>query len=203
MEYIQFAEPSPTYTFIRFRHILKHSAAQNRGGEQMKALVLFRSFYGNTQRVAETIAQQVRTLGHESEVQDVRQKLPDLHGIDLVFVGAPTRMARANRKALGVLKQLKKKGFADKPIAIFDTYGPVPTDPAELAKTERWITPGAAGIMQKVAKERGLNVFPETLRCEVKAMKGPLADNAIEKAVSFTRDFLASLTPPRGGRAGA
>jgi hypothetical protein len=163
----------------------------------MKALILFRSYYGNTKRVAEAMAQQLETLGHESTVQDVRQKLPDLQGIDLLFIGAPTRMARVTRKALSVLKQLKKKGFSAKPIAIFDTYGPVPTDPGELAQTKRWIIPGAAGIMQKTAKDQGLNVYSEVLRCEVKAAKGPLADDAIEKAVSFTRDFVSSIGKPR------
>ena len=102
-------------------------------------------------------------------------------------------MARANRKAVNVLKRLKKKGFSDKPVAIFDTYGPIPTTPEELEKGKKWIYPGAAGIMQKVAKNRGLNVYPETLRCEVKEMKGPLADNALENAVSFTRVFVSTF----------
>jgi flavodoxin len=157
----------------------------------MKALILFRSFYGNTKQVAETMAQQVRALGHECTVQDVRQKLPDLHGIDFVYVGAPTRMARVNRKALRVLKRLKKKGVSDQAIAIFDTYGPVPTNPEELEKAKNWFYPGAAGIMQKVAKGQGLNVYSEVLRCEVKGMKGPLVDNAIDTAVAFTRGFVS------------
>jgi menaquinone-dependent protoporphyrinogen IX oxidase len=101
----------------------------------MKALVLFRSHYGNTKQIAEVIAQQINALDHESTVQDLRQKLPDLNNVDFIIIGAPTRMARVNRKALGVLKQLRKKGFAGKPIAVFDTYGPVPTEPEEMEKS--------------------------------------------------------------------
>jgi len=159
----------------------------------MKALILYRSFFGNTKQVADAIAQEMRTLGHESTVQDVRKKLPDLHGIDFILVGAPTRMARVNRKAVNVLKRLKKKGFSDRPVAIFDTYGPLPTTPEELEKTKKWIYPGAAGIMQKIAKDQGLNVYSEALRCEVKGLKGPLADNALEKAVSFTSVFVSTF----------
>lgn len=160
----------------------------------MKGLVLFRSHYGNTKQVAESIAQQITALGHEAVVMDLRQKLPDLQDFDCVMIGSPTRFARADRKALGVLKQLRKKGFTEKPVAVFDTYGPVPLEPTELEKSKKWLYPGAAGIMQKVAKEQGLNVYSETLRCEVQGgIKGPLAEHQLEKAASFTKNFISVI----------
>lgn len=160
----------------------------------MKGLVLFRSHYGNTKQVAESIAQQITALGHEAIVQDLREKLPDLQGLDFIMIGAPTRFARVTGKALSVLRQLRKKGFTEKPVAIFDTYGPVPTDPKELEKGRKWLYPGAAGIMQRVAKEQGLNVYSETLRCEVQGgLKGPLADHQLEKAAAFTKEFISMV----------
>jgi len=160
----------------------------------MKGLVLFRSHYGNTKQIAESIAQQITALGHQVIVQDVRQKLPDLQDLDFVMIGSPTRFARADGKALRVLKELRKKGFTTKPVAIFDTYGPVPTDPQELEKGKKWLYPGAAGIMHRVAQEQGLNVYQETLRCEVQGgMKGPLAEHQLEKATSFTKEFLSKI----------
>jgi flavodoxin len=158
----------------------------------MKGIVLFRSHYGNTKQVADSIAQQIITLGHEAIVQDVRQKLPDLQGLDFVMIGSPTRFARADGKALKVLKELKKKGFVEKPVAVFDTYGPVPTDPKELEKSRKWLYPGAAGIMQRAAKEQGLNVYPEILRCEVLGgLKGPLAEQQLKKAAAFAKEFIS------------
>lgn len=159
----------------------------------MKALVLFISHYGNTKQVAETIAQQITASGHEVVIQDLRQRLTDLN-FDFIVIGAPTIMARVTGKALSVLKQLRKRGFTQIPIAIFDTYGPVPTKPEEMKKGRKWLYPGAAGIMQKVAKEQGLNVYADTLRCEVKAYKGPLADYQSEKAITFTKEFLSKIT---------
>jgi flavodoxin len=161
----------------------------------MKGLILYRSHYGNTKQVAESIAQQIAALGHEAIVQDVRQKLPDLQAFDFIMIGSPTRFARADGKALSILKQLRKKGFAEKPVAVFDTYGPIPTDPEELEKGKKWLYPGAAGIMQRVAKEHDLKVYPETLRGEVQGgLKGPLADHQLEKAASFTRDFISAIS---------
>jgi len=159
----------------------------------MKALILFRSFYGNTKQVAEVIAQQIKVLGHEAEVQDLRQRLPDLNGIDVILIGAPTRMARVSRKAKSVLRKLRKKEFGEKPIAVFDTYGPVPAKPEELEKSKKWLYPGAAGILHKVAKEQGLNVFEKTLRCEVSGSKGPLKDKEKDKAASFAKEFISAM----------
>jgi len=159
----------------------------------MKALVLFRSYFGNTKQVAEVIARQITALGHEPIVQDLRQRLPGLQSFDFIFIGAPTRMGRVNRKAIRVLKRLGKKGVAQKPIAVFDTYGPVPTKPEEMEKAKKWLDPGAAGIMHEIAKGLGLNVYPKTLRCEVQGAKGPLGNDEQEKAASFTREFVSSI----------
>ena len=47
--------------------------------------------------------------------------------------------------------------------------------------------------MQNTAKALGLDVFSETLRCEVQGMKGPLKDGELEKAAVFTKAFIASV----------
>ena len=159
----------------------------------MKALVLYRSFYGNTKQVAEAIGERLRAKGMEAVVQDVRQKLPDPASIDLVFNGAPTRIKRANRRSVGILRKLKARGIGGKPIAIFDTCAVLPEDPEERKKSEPWVVPGAAGIMHRVATDLGLNVYRETLRCEVKELKGPLVDDALDRARSFADAVAASL----------
>jgi hypothetical protein len=159
----------------------------------MKALILYRSFYGNTKQVAEAIAGELRTAGHEAAVRAVRGRLPALEGTDIVFIGAPTRMARPGRRALRALGKLKRAGLeAGKTVAVFDTYGPVPADPEELERNRKWLYPGAAGVLQQAGQKRGLKVHPEVLRCEVKAMKGPLSDQAPAQAAEFVRGLLAA-----------
>jgi len=157
----------------------------------MKTLILFRSYYGNTEKVAEAIAQQMKSAGHEAVVRDIRLRLPDLHDIDAIVIGAPTRMGRVTRKARSALRQLKRKGYADKPVAVFDTIAMIPSTPEALERSRKWLEPGAVGIMQKIARDNGLNLFPDTLRCEVAEMKGPLVENAIGKAVAFATAFIS------------
>jgi flavodoxin len=159
----------------------------------MKALVLFRSHFGNTKQIAEAIARQINAQGHEAAVLDLRQKLPELSSFDFILIGSPTRMGRASRKAVKVLKQLHKEGFVGRPVAVFDTYGPVPTKPEDLEKSKKWLYPGAAGMMHEVATSQGLNVYSKTLRCEVQGAKGPVAETELEKAASFTKEFLATI----------
>ena len=159
----------------------------------MKALVPVRSHYGNTTQVAEALADAIRAGGHEAVVQDLRRRLPDLSGFGLVMVGAPTRMARVTGRAKRILKKIARKGPAGIRVAVFDTYGPIPADPAELEKGRKWLEPGAAGIMLQLAKSLGLNVHPEALRCEVAGMKGPLKDGELDKARAFAAAVLAAV----------
>jgi menaquinone-dependent protoporphyrinogen IX oxidase len=156
----------------------------------MKALILYRSYYGNTRLVAEAMAHEIEAIGHEVVLQDLRKGLPELSGFSCALIGAPTRIARVTRRALGTLKKLGKRGFAGKPVAIFDVYGPVPTTPEAQEKGKKWITPGAAGIMEKTARDQRLKVYGKTLRCEITGMKGPLKEQELKKAAQFARQFV-------------
>ena len=156
----------------------------------MSALVLFRSYYGNTKLVAEALAKELAARGTPAQVRDLRRRLPDLAGIDLVLIGAPTRMARVTWRAKSALRKLKRKGFMAGKVAVFDTYGPIPKTPEELEKGRKWLYPGAAGILHKTAVDLGLNVHPAALRCEVAKMKGPLGDGEIGKAAAFAAELM-------------
>ncbi len=158
----------------------------------MRALILYRSFHGNTRQVAEEIERSLRGLGHEAAVQDLRTRLPELAGVDCVFVGAPTRMARVTGRAKAALRKLKARGLGRKPLAVFDTYGPVPKTPEQMAKAEPWLNPGAAGILARTASQLGLNVQAKMLRCEVQGLKGPLAEGELGKVAPFVKSFVAA-----------
>ena len=159
----------------------------------MKGLVLYRSHYGNTKLVAEALARELGAAGVETQLQDLRRKLPNLASFDVLLVGAPTRMANACGRARRLLRKLRKRGFGKGRVALFDTYGPIPKDPEELEKGRKWLFPGAAGILQAIAMGQGLDVHPALLRCEVVGMKGPLGENELDKAKSFVEGLVDAL----------
>jgi menaquinone-dependent protoporphyrinogen IX oxidase len=53
----------------------------------MNALVLFRSYHGNTKQVAEAIARHLRERGHLAVVQGPRRRLPEVGGYDRAALG--------------------------------------------------------------------------------------------------------------------
>jgi flavodoxin len=159
----------------------------------MQALVLYRSYHGTTKTAAESIARELHARGIEAYVADLRRSLPRIEKFDLAFIGAPTRIARVTRKAYRALKRLSKKGWGAKPVLIFDTYGPVPTKPEELEKGRKWLYPGAAGLMKARAEALGLAAYAETLRLEVKDMKGPLKEGQDERIGPYIETFLKTL----------
>jgi menaquinone-dependent protoporphyrinogen IX oxidase len=158
----------------------------------MRILVLYRSWYGNTRNIADAIAGRLHALGHQAIVQDVRRHIPDLAGVDRVLIGAPTRFARVSVKAASALRTLRRRGLGGRPIATFDTYGPLPKTPEEAEENRKWLEPGAAVILRREAERLGLKVFAESLRCAVKEYKGPLADGELEKAALFAERFAAA-----------
>ena len=158
----------------------------------MHVLVLYRSWYGNTRAVAETMAERLRSRGHQATVQDVRQPLPDLAAVDRVLIGAPTRFARVAFSAASALRKLRHRGLGKKLVGIFDTCGPLPKTPQEMEENRKWLEPGAVGILLAKARALGLNVFPETLRCAVAEFKGPIVDGDLEKAAAFAERFAAT-----------
>jgi flavodoxin len=87
----------------------------------MKTLIVYYSKFGNTQRIAETIAE---TMGQTGEVRVVsidRLAASDLEGVDLVVVGSPTHAFTVPPVVRSALEALPRGILAGKSVAAFDT----------------------------------------------------------------------------------
>lgn len=161
----------------------------------MKGLVAYDSYFGNTKRVAEAIAEQIKADGHEAELRSVREKYSSPPQGDFLFVGSPVRIAKVTRRARKFVKKLDAEAWRNKPVAIFVTVlpsSPNETDPKKKAQAEKWVLmPGPK--FRDMARARGLNVVDKVLMAGVKDMKGPLADNAVEMAKQYAHEFMETL----------
>jgi len=161
----------------------------------MRALILYRSYHGTTKQAADAMAGRLRGLGHEVETRDLRGPLPDISPVDIFLVGAPTRFGRVTWRARAALRRLRRRGIGARPLAVFDTYGPLPKTPREQQESRKWFEPGAAGILRAAAQALGLHVHAEVLRLAVGGAYGPLADGESDRACAFAEAFAASAAP--------
>lgn len=87
----------------------------------MKALVLFDSVFGNTEKIARAIAAGLAT-GSEVTVKRVTEiKGEDLLEMDLVVVGSPTRGFKPTKPVADFLQVLPIRILNGKQVAAFDT----------------------------------------------------------------------------------
>jgi len=153
----------------------------------MRVLVVYDSFYGNTKAVAEAIAEEARSAGHEAKVQSAREGLPEDMSADILVLGSPTRMTRMTRSAKKFVRRIRGSSWGSKPVFTFDTVMPgVVGRPGTFGGT-------AGQKLHDLAKDMGLNVQEPVLHAEVTDMKGPLAPDALEKARTFAREAISKV----------
>ena len=160
----------------------------------MKGVVVYDTYYGNTKSVAEAIVEQLKVEGHEAELRSVREKYPEPPHGDIMFLGSPIRMGSVTRKVKKYVNKLDKEVWKDKPIVVFTTILLQPEDATDKQKESREKYDIAAGRrLRDFARSEGLNPVENHLWVDVKGMKGPLVDTAVEMTKQFTRDILLSL----------
>ncbi len=160
----------------------------------MKGIVVFDSVYGNTKRVAQAIAEQIRADGHSADALNLGEIEVKMVEADFMFVGSPTRMGRPTKKAKAFVDGLDVQYWKNRPIVFFDTVGPMSEDQEKrktwLARVEK----SAATRMRDEAGAKGLEVRSDVLHIAVTGFKGPLAPDALDMARDFTHRFIASMS---------
>jgi len=159
----------------------------------MKGIVAYDSVYGNTKQVAEAIAEQIRSEGHQVELIAIKDEGKGAVEGDFLFVGSPTRMGRMTRGTKGFLEGLNSEYWKSRPVVAFDTVGPLSEDAEKRKKWLSRVDRSAATRMQELARERGLSAHPEVLHIAVTGFKGPLASDALDIARDFTHRFMATV----------
>ena len=150
----------------------------------MNAVVVYFSKFGNTRKIAETIA---RTLGSEGSVRVIcsdQLTSSDLNEVDLVVMGSPTHRMNVPEAVRSVFETLPRRILHNTPVAAFDTS----------YKMSRWLAPfTAAGKLDKKLRKLGGKrvISPETYH--VVEREGPLYDGEIERAQVWAESIIEQL----------
>ena len=159
----------------------------------MKALILYDSVYGNTEKIALAIGNALSSQEDVSVVKVSDVKPDQFAGLSLLIVGAPTQRFRTTAAMSDLLKMIPENSLKGVKVAAFDT---------RLAQNEINKTPilaffvrlfgvnayAARPIANQLKKKGGKAIgAPEGFFVE--GMKGPLVDGELERAINWARQL--------------
>ncbi len=158
----------------------------------MKVLIIYDSVFGNTQKVAQAIAEAL-TAQERVDILQVSKVTPDrLAQTDLLVVGSPTRGFRPTEAVAAFLKAIPSKVLKGVRVAAFDTrFKADELDSAGLrflVNTGGYASKRIASHLKKAGGD--LIVPPEGFYVE--DTEGPLKAGELERARNWATQLLAS-----------
>jgi flavodoxin len=147
----------------------------------MKSLVVYFSKFGNTQKVAEAVAETLASAGPVRVISIDQLGVSDLQGVDLVVMGSPTHRMNLPQAVRPLFESLPRRVMRGTPVAAFDTS----------YKMSRWLAPFTAAhkLAPRLRKLGGKRVVPpETFN--VVEREGPLYEGEIERARTWAASIL-------------
>ena len=156
----------------------------------MKGIVVYDTSYGNTQKIAETIAETLKESGMEVDLFDLKN-LKKLNGKDYDFLvlGSPTKFGTMSFAMKFFLGKVKSEEWTDKPFAAFDTENP---ENVEGSRIENKVWSAGEKIAEKL-KEKKMKPALPVLKALVLGQKGPLVEGEIERTKEYARGLADKL----------
>ena len=149
----------------------------------MKALIVYDSVYGNTEKIAKAIAEAI-TPSDEVKVLRAGEANPsELASTDLLIVGSPTHAGRPMPAIQDLLNKVPKLSLQGINVAAFDTR--IPT---KLVGVFGY----AAGRIAGNLKRKGGILIASPEGFFVTGSKGPLKEGELERAAGWAKGILES-----------
>jgi flavodoxin len=147
----------------------------------MKALIVYDSVYGNTEKIAKAIG---GAITGEVKVLRVGEANPsELKTLDLLIIGSPTQAGRPIPAVQDFLNNVPESAIRSINVATFDTRA-----------STRWvgIFGYAAGKIADSLKRKGGILITPPEGFFVKGKEGPLKEGELERAASWAKEIVKS-----------
>jgi menaquinone-dependent protoporphyrinogen IX oxidase len=156
----------------------------------MKGIVVYDTSYGNTKKIAETIAETLKESGIEVDLFDVKDvKKLSAKDYDFLVLGSPTRFGTMSFAIKGFLGKVKSEEWMNKPFAAFDTENPENIERARIENKE-W---SAAEKIAAKLKDKKMNQLLPVMKAVVFGQKGPLKEGEIDRTKDYARELAIKL----------
>ena len=156
----------------------------------MKALIVYDSVFGNTEKIAKAIGDSLADLQSTEVVKVSEAKLEQLQGTDLLIVGSPTRAFKPTKAIVDFLIQIPSNGLKGIDVAAFDTR--VNTEDVNSRILNGFVKIfgyAAKPIADKLQKKGGNLVIPPE-GFLVKDNEGPLKEGELERAAKWAKQVM-------------
>lgn len=138
----------------------------------MEALILYDSEFGNTEQIAQVIAQTLNESGQAEAVRVDRAHPSAIAGADLLILGCPTQRWQLTPRMKAFLDLVPQEVLAGVAVACFDTRFAQPA----------WLTGSAAKGIAKSMQRIGEVAVVDKESFLVEDTEGPLAPGELERA---------------------
>jgi len=147
----------------------------------VKALIVFDSLHGNTEKIARAIAAALAPSADVKVLRAGEANPSELESIDLLIVGSPTQGGRPTPAIQDFLTRVSEPAIKGINVAAFDTR-----------ISTRWvgIFGYAAGRIAGSLKTKGGTLILSPEGFFVKGTEGPLKEGELERAASWAREIL-------------
>ncbi len=158
----------------------------------MKTLVVYDSLYGNTEKIAEAIAEGITSTDDVKYRRTNEIGIKDLESIDLLIVGAPTQAGRASKPLQAFLNRIPQDGLNNINVAAFDTRFSI-EGRRWLMRTFLEMLGYAAGRIAKGLQGKGGQLVAPPEGFIVKDKEGPLKEGELERAAAWAKNVAESM----------
>lgn len=156
----------------------------------MNVLVVYYSKFGNTQRVADAIADELKSAGSVRTLSADRLTAAQMQEVDLVVMGTPTHRMNLPEIVRPVFEELPRGILRGVPAAVFDTSYKMSAFLARFTAAKK--------LSSKLRRLGGKPIVPpETFH--VMESEGPLYDGEIERARLWAGSILERLEAQEEG----
>jgi len=149
----------------------------------MKAVVVYDSVYGNTDKIARAMAEAITPSGEAKALRAGEANPAELESLDLLIVGSPTHAGRPTPAVQDFLNKVTQQSLKGINVAAFDTRAT-----AKFAKIFGY----AAGRIAGKLKKKGGVLIASPEGFFVTGREGPLKEGELERAAAWAKGILES-----------
>ena len=156
----------------------------------MKIVILFDSYFGNTEKVAASIKEKLEPSGELIFKRFSTASPKILKNTDILILGSPTRAFRPTKSAVDFIKNLPPNSLKGIKTAAFDTRMDLKDVDSKFLRFMAGLFGYAAEPLQKMMINKGSTAAVKPEGFYVKGNEGPMYDGELERASAWAASII-------------